>query len=326
MKKTIFLIVLWTACYFPLFSFSVQAVDVTIGTGGTQGVYYPTGWNICSMVNSKPEYGINCSAISTGGSTFNINSVLDGTLEFGIAQSDRQYEAWYGLGWWQGVGSQEKLRSIFSIHYEAVYLISGADTGINTLEGLIGKVVDIGFSTSSRYKNAIDVLNNTGIDYTTDLTATQYTTTEAINRFQNSEIDALFITIGYPTDLIVNITEGSRQVYIVPITNLDPLIDSSPYYVETIIPIKYYPKATNTQDVVTLGLKATFLTSVDISDDIVYAFTKEIFDNHSSFKQLHPAYESLTWIWLSCGAGSLRTAILYISSFTVVFSRSHSQR
>jgi TRAP-type uncharacterized transport system substrate-binding protein len=26
----------------------------------------------------------------------------------------------------------------------------------------------------------------------------------------------------------------------------------------------------------------------------VYAFTKEVFDNHSSFKQLHPVYEFLT--------------------------------
>ena len=65
---------------------------VTIGTGGVTGVYYPTGGAISRMVNAKSEeYGIRASVESTGGSVFNINAVLNGDLEFGIAQSDRQY-------------------------------------------------------------------------------------------------------------------------------------------------------------------------------------------------------------------------------------------
>ena len=126
------------------------------------------------------------------------------------------------------------------------------------------------------------------------MTVTEYDTNEAVNRFQNYEIDALFILRGHPSNLILNITEGSRQVNIVSASNLDPLIDSKPYYIKATILIKYYPKVKNTQDVETLGLKATFITDINMSNDIVYAFTKEIIDNHSSFKQLHPVYEVLT--------------------------------
>ena len=64
---------------------------VTIGTGGITGVYYPTGGAIAKMVNKKrKEYGIRATVESTGGSVFNINAIMAGDLEFGVAQSDRR--------------------------------------------------------------------------------------------------------------------------------------------------------------------------------------------------------------------------------------------
>ncbi|MEP4676309.1 MAG: TAXI family TRAP transporter solute-binding subunit, partial [Lentilitoribacter sp.] len=65
---------------------------ITIGTGGVTGVYYPTGGAICRLVNQgRREHGIRCSVESTGGSVYNINTIREGELEFGVAQSDWQY-------------------------------------------------------------------------------------------------------------------------------------------------------------------------------------------------------------------------------------------
>ena len=70
---------------------------VSIGTGGVTGVYYPTGGAICRLVNKdRKKHGIRCSAESTGGSVYNINTVREGELEFGVAQSDWQYHAYNG--------------------------------------------------------------------------------------------------------------------------------------------------------------------------------------------------------------------------------------
>jgi TRAP transporter TAXI family solute receptor len=44
----------------------------------------------------------------------------------------------------------------------------------------------------------------------------------------------------------------------------------------------------------TFGVKATFITSRKVSQKIVYAITKEVFDNFETFKKLHPAYAVLT--------------------------------
>ena len=52
--------------------------------------------------------------------------------------------------------------------------------------------------------------------------------------------------------------------------------------------------AKNNEDVQTYGVKATFVTSVKVPEEIVYAITKEVFDNLEEFKKLHPAFGTLT--------------------------------
>ena len=42
------------------------------------------------------------------------------------------------------------------------------------------------------------------------------------------------------------------------------------------------------------GVKATFVTSAKVPDNVVYAVTKEVFENFEAFKKLHPAYQVLT--------------------------------
>jgi TRAP transporter TAXI family solute receptor len=270
-----------------------QATDVYIGTGGSWGVYYPTGNNICSIINSAyDEYGIDCSAVTSSGSVYNINQVVGNFWEFGIVQSDRQYEAWNGLGPWVGY-PKENLRSVFSIHYESVILIAAEDSGINTINDLIGKTVNVGPETSNAYQHAINALSYAEITLS-DIIPTNYNLSDAANEFQSGSIDALFITYWNPNTIILDLSQGERKIYLVPINNEKDFFEIYPYYAPSIIPIKYYKDAVNNKDVSTFGLKATFITSIEVPNDMVYAFTKEIFDNFLYFRTLHPAYEVLT--------------------------------
>ncbi len=58
--------------------------------------------------------------------------------------------------------------------------------------------------------------------------------------------------------------------------------------------MSYYPSAVNKEDVQTLGVKATLITSAKVPEEVVYALVKEVFDNLDDFKTLHPAYAELT--------------------------------
>ena len=81
----------------------------------------------------------------------------------------------------------------------------------------------------------------------------------------------------------------------VPITNIESLLEKYPYYAKAVTRVKeLYPAAVNDADVPTFGVKATFVTSAKVPDNVVYAITKEVFDNFDSFKKLHPAYAGLT--------------------------------
>ncbi|BCO09064.1 C4-dicarboxylate ABC transporter substrate-binding protein [Desulfolithobacter dissulfuricans] len=288
-------VALGAAMLFTLATAQAKTTFVTIGTGGITGVYYPTGGAIAKMVNKKrKQYGIRATVESTGGSVFNINAVMSGDLEFGIAQSDRQYQAVHGLAEWEKKGPQKDLRAVFSIHPESVTLVAAVDAGIKDIRDLKGKKVNIGNPGSGQRQNAIDALETVGIDYKKDLQAESAKASEAPGLLQDGRIDAFFYTVGHPSGAIKEATSGARKVRFASITGIDKLLAKYPYYASSVIPVAMYPGAQNDKDVPTFGVKATLVTSAKVPDDVVYAITKEVFDNFDDFKKLHPAYSTLT--------------------------------
>jgi len=268
---------------------------ITIGTGGITGVYYPTGGAIAKMVNEKrKEYGIRATVESTGGSVFNVNAVMSGDLDFGVVQSDRQYQAMNGLAEWKDAGPQKDLRAVFSIHPESITLVAAVDKGIKSITDLKGKTVNIGNPGSGQRQNSIDALEAVGIDYEKDLQAEGIKAAESAGLLQDGRIDAFFYTVGHPNGSIMEATSGKRKVRFASITGVDKLLAKYPYYAPAIIPIELYPNADNKEDVQTFGVKATFVTSAKVTDKVVYAITKEVFENFEEFKKLHPAFQVLT--------------------------------
>ncbi|WP_320044895.1 TAXI family TRAP transporter solute-binding subunit [uncultured Desulfobacter sp.] len=268
---------------------------VTIGTGGLTGVYYPTGGAIAKMVNiKKKEYGIRATVESTGGSAFNINAIMSGDLEFGIAQSDKQFQAMKGLAEWKERGPQTDLRSVFSIHDEAVTLISAVESNIIDVADLKGKIVNLGNPGSGQLQNATEILKTIGIDPEKDLTAEYIKASEAPSILQDGRIDAFFYTVGHPNGAIKEATSGARKVRFTSITGVDNMLKKYPYFSKTVIKASMYPGAQNDADTETIGMKATLVTSAKVPENVVYAITKEVFENFEEFKKLHPAYVTLT--------------------------------
>lgn len=270
---------------------------VTIGTGGITGIYYPTGGAIAKIVNKKrKEYGIRCTVESTGGSVFNVNAIMEGDLEFGVVQGDRQYQAVKGTKEWAKKGPQKDLRAVFSIHPESVTLVASLDSGIKKVGDLKGKRVNIGNPGSGQRGNSIDTLTALGIDYKKDLKAEGVKASEAPGLLQDGRLDAFFYTVGHPNGAIKEATAGRLKVRFIPVVGpgIDELVKKYPYYGKSLVPVNLYPGAENDKDVESFGVKATFVTSAKVPDDIVYAVTKEIFENFEDFKGLHPAYQRLT--------------------------------
>ena len=277
-------------------SSAAKTTLVTIGTGGITGLYYPTGGAIAKMVNKKrQQYGVRATVESTRGSVFNVNAVMAGDLEFGVVQSDRQYQAINGMAEWKDKGKQADLRAVFAIYPESITLVAADDSGVKAIQDLKGKRVNIGNPGSGQRQNSIDALEAAGLDWKSDIKAEGVKAAEAPGLLLDGRIDAFFYTVGHPNANIKEAsTFGKRKVHIVPITGVDKLLAKYPFYAKAVIPMKFYLGATNKGDVETFGVKATFVTSSKVPDEVVYAITKEVFDNFEAFKKLHPLYGILT--------------------------------
>ncbi len=119
--------------------------SLTIGTGGPGGNYQMTGLAIARLANKNQEAnGFRLQDIASSGSVANIDAIMAGDVEFGLAQADHQYQASNGLGEWEDNGPQKELRALFSLYSEAVTLVAGRDSGIISMQDLSGKRVDIG--------------------------------------------------------------------------------------------------------------------------------------------------------------------------------------
>lgn len=268
---------------------------VTIGTGGVTGVYYPTGGAISRFVNKKKEYGIKATVESTGGSEYNINTVLSGDLEFGVAQSDLQYLAYKGEGKWQDKGAQTKLRSVFSIYPEVVTLIASEDSGITSIATMKGKRVNLGNTGSGQLENSKDIMAAFGMTEA-DISAEYVKAVESASLLNDEKLDAYFYTVGHPNGSVKEATSGRVKVRIVDIAGaeVDALIAKYPYYAKATIAVDNYPNSINKEDIKSIGVQATLVTSADVPEDVVYAITKEVFDNFDEFKKLHPSYAAIT--------------------------------
>jgi TRAP transporter TAXI family solute receptor len=274
---------------------SDESTFITIGSGSITGLYHPTGNAIAKLVNTKRQkYGIRITVETSSGSVSNVNAVIRGEMQFGLVQSDKQYQAVNGLSEWSDRGKQSELRAVFSLYHESLTLVAADDTRIETITDLKGKNVSIGYPGSGHRQNAIDALTTVGLDFKKDINAEGLKISEAQDLLLHNLIDAFFYTVGHPSEAIRKITSGTRKVRFASITNVDALLTQHLYYSQSVIPVKEYPGVQNTENVPTIGVKATLVTSAKVPDKIVYAITKEVFDNLASFKKLHHAYSELT--------------------------------
>jgi TRAP transporter TAXI family solute receptor len=271
-----------------------QEILYTMGTGGVTGVYYPVGGAIARIVNrKKTESGMRLTVESTDGSVFNINAVLNGDLDLGVVQSDRQFQAVNGLAEWNEAGKQEELRSLFSIYPEWVVLCVAADSGIRSIRDLRGKRINIGNPGSGHRQNAIDVLRAVGIDYQRDLHGVELRAPEAPRMLQEGRIDGFFYTVGHPSAVFKEASSGLRKVRFIPVVMPGSFYREHPYYSPGIVPVHHYPDLGNEKDVPSFGVKATLVTSSRIPADHVYSLVKQVFENMEPLKKLHPALTDL---------------------------------
>ena len=270
-----------------------QQKFVTIGTGGVTGVYYAVGGAVCRLLNKERKtHGIRCSVESTGGSAFNVNTIKAGELDFGLAQSDVQYNAYKGLTQFKDGGAYTDLRAVYSVHPEPFTVVARKEANISKFEDFKGKRFNVGNPGSGTRASFDELLKEMNWKISDFSLASELKADEHGPALCDNKIDGFFYGVGHPSANIQDPTTtcGGKLVSLTG-PAVDKLIKENSFYAKATIPGGMYANNPNATE--TYGVLATLVTSSKVPDDVVYNVVKATFDNFEEFKKLHPAFANL---------------------------------
>jgi len=265
---------------------------LSIGTGGVTGVYYPTGGAICHLANKMISDNYHCEIKSTPGTIYNIERIRSGELSLGVLQSDWQYHAYQGTGLYKKKGRFSELRSLFSVHAEPFTVLARIDSGIHHFEELKNKRVNIGAPRSGQRATMDVLLKLYGWKKSDFKEVFELTPSEQAKALCDDRVDAIIYVVGHPNSSIKE-ASGACQTRLVNVAGdkIDKLTAETSYYQKVVIPGDMYRGSP--YDTSTFGVGAVVTTTSNLPEEVAYQLVKSVFENHTEFTQLHPAFKHL---------------------------------
>ena len=261
---------------------------ITILTGGSSGVYFPLGG---TMAKIYQDMGAKSNSQSTAASAANATTLNQGKAEIGFSMGDAAADAYEGIDSFEEQGAQENIRSVASLYTNYLQIVATAGSGIKTIEDLKGKRVAVGAPASGTEISAKRVLAAYGMTYD-DIKADYLSFSEGVEGIKNGNIDAVVISSGLPNAGVLELAT-SKEIVIVEIDEAKALEMQKDYptFFPTIVPMDVYEGLE--KDINTIGVNNVLITHKDVSDDVVYAMTKALFDNIDQLQSSHNAAKDI---------------------------------
>jgi TRAP transporter TAXI family solute receptor len=267
---------------------SVQAQEkrtrISIGTGGTGGVYYPLGGGIASVL-SKHVAGVDATAEVTAGSVANLQLIGSGKSEMAFSMADSAWDAYNGLDKFK---DKVPLRTLVVFYPNRMHVVTVEGSGVNKMTDLKGKRVSTGAPVSGTEVMSNRLLEAFGIDAAKDITRERLSVAESVNAIKDGKIDAFTWVGGVPTPSITDLAatpgkklklvdhgdgaEGMRKKY-------------GPIYVKNRILANAYPgEARETTNVDVWNL---LVVPANADEKLIYEITKTLFEKKDELVKVH---------------------------------------
>ncbi len=189
-------------------SATALAQNISIGTGGTGGVYYPMGGGIASVL-SKYVPGMQAAEV-TGGSVDNLKLIATGKPYVGFSMTDAAQDAFKGEDKFKG--TKVPLRTLMILYPNRMHVVTVEGTGISKIADLKGKRVSTGSPGSATEVMAFRVIEAAGLDKDKDMKRERLGVAESVNAMKDRKIDAFFWVGGLPTAAVTDLanTPGTK--------------------------------------------------------------------------------------------------------------------
>lgn len=269
----------------------VGAQNISVGTGGTGGVYYPMGGGLASVL-SKHVPGMQATAEVTGGSVDNINLIGTGKPYVGFSMADAAKDAIEGTG--KFASKKVELRTLLVLYPNRMHVVTTEATGIKSMKDLKGKRVSTGSPGSATEVMAFRLIEAAGLDKDKDVKRERLSAAESVNAMKDRKIDAFFWVGGLPTAAVTDLanTPGTKIVMIDNATEVAAMNKKygNLYYADVIPKSVYAGMAKDNQ---VSAVANILVASASMPDDQAYKIVKAIFDHQKELIATHTEYSSI---------------------------------
>lgn len=263
--------------------------SLKMATGGTSGTYFGFSGILAQVLQEKLKDTLAITVESTGASKANVQLVDSNECQIAIIQNDVMSYAYNATDMFEGEDKVDSYSAVMSCYPEVVQII--ANTSITSIEDLKGKRISIGDQGSGVEFNARQILSAYGIE-DGDFTANFQSFADSADSIKNGTIDAAFVVAGTPTTAVTELSSTyTFNLLSVDDEHVAALQGDYGFYAKVDVPAGTYSCVT--EDVQTVAVMATIIARNDVSEDVIYAFVKGMFDYKAEIAEGHSKGEEI---------------------------------
>jgi hypothetical protein len=272
------------------FALGAQAQNISIGTGGTGGVYYPLGGGMAAVL-SKYVDGMQATAEVTGGSVANLQLVGTGKPYLAMTMADAGQDALQGKDKFSG--KPVPIRTLMVMYPNRMHVVSIEGTGINTIKDLKGKRVSTGSGGSATEVMAFRVIEAAGLNKDSDMRRERLGVAESVNALKDRKIDAFFWVGGLPTAAVTDLANTpNTKIKMIDHADLVPAMNKkygNLYVKDTISKDVYRGMQKDNHQATVMNL---LVAHQKMDDKTAYNIVKAIFEHRDELIRVHKEAEN----------------------------------
>jgi TRAP transporter TAXI family solute receptor len=269
-----------------------QQKTMSIGTGGTGGVYYPLGGGMANIL-TKAIPGLQATAEVTGGSVDNLKLLGAGRSEMGLSMADAALDAEKGTG--KFAGAKVPVRTLMILYPNQMHVVSIEGAGVEKMADLKGKRVSTGSGGSATEVMAFRVIEAAGLDKDKDMKRERLGVAESVNALKDRKIDAFFWVGGLPTAAVTDLgaTPGVK-IKLVDHAEVAGKMNAqygNLYAASTIKAGTYPGQTTDNKNTVVWNI---LVANANMTDQMAYDIVKTIVDKRDDLIAVHKEAKNFT--------------------------------
>ena len=246
---------------------------IRLATGSPGGFFNPLGTALVGAYSrALPDRSF--TVVQSGGAVENLESLQRGAADLGFAFADVTYLAFVGrLD--EGPRPFDRLRGVAVLQLTAVHVLIRPGSGITSIAQLRGRRVALGPTGSGTAITAKVLLEAFGVPIA-EVRGEYLPFLQSANGVVRGELDAAFVSAGYPAESVLTATRGGANLLEVSGPVVERLRTNYPFLRVALIPAGTYPTVRG--PVHTVGIDTLIACSTDLTETLVYRLTKTFFD------------------------------------------------